>query len=109
MHIKTLAFNTLFPVSGSLALLFALGCDPVKPKLPEPTPAAAAVTIETEPAGAPIVIDGVPIGNGPQTVKLNPGPHVLKSTMTGYFPAEQRVMVSGRKPITFPLHLVASH
>ncbi len=84
-------------------------CEAQKPQLPEALPSASDITLTTEPAGATIVVDGIPIGTGPQTVKLNPGPHRLKALLNAYFPAEQRITVNGREKQTITLTLVASH
>jgi hypothetical protein len=92
--------------------LLALGaCEPAKVGgLPEPGPNAVAVTLTAEPAGTSLVVDGTPVGKTPQTVKLNPGPHRVKGLLSGYFSAEQRIVVSsGAEAPKVHLTLVASH
>lgn len=92
-------------------MLGGLGCEPAKlGGLPEPGPNAVEVTISTQPAGAGVVVDGTPVGNGPVTVKLNPGPHRLKAAKSGYFAADQKLVVaSGEAAKAVELTLVASH
>lgn len=100
---------------GGAALVLALlglgACEPAKlGGLPEPGPNAVEVTINTQPAGAGVVIDGTPVGNGPVTVKLNPGPHRVKAAKSGYFAADQKLVVaSGEAAKAVELTLVASH
>lgn len=91
--------------------LLAAACEPAKlDGLPKPGPSAVEVTVTTTPPGATIVIDGNPMGAGPVTVKLNPGPHRLKGAKSGYFSADQRIVVaSGEQPKKVVLTLVSSH
>ena len=102
---RPFAFAILFSLSAALA------CEPVKVDgLSEPGAQAVEVAIMTTPPGATVVVDGTPLGPAPHTVKLNPGPHVIKATKSGYFPAEERVRLSasdGARTVT--LTLVASH
>lgn len=88
-----------------------LACDPVKVgSLREPGPGAVEIAITSEPAGAEVTVDGTPIGPAPKKVRLNPGPHTIKATKSGYFAQEQRLMVSsGEAPPPVSLTLVASH
>lgn len=93
-----------------LLTLATLACEPGKVGgLAAPKPNAVEVTVDTEPPGAAVIIDGTPVGPAPQTVRLNPGPHALKATKSGYFPAEQRLTVSSGEPLGLKLTLVASH
>ena len=87
------------------------GCEPAKlDGLPPPGPSAVEVTVATQPPGATVVIDGTPMGAGPVTVKLNPGPHRLKAAKSGYFAADQKLVVaSGDQPKKIELTLVSSH
>jgi hypothetical protein len=96
-------------VGSALGLLGA--CEPAKlDGLPPPGPSAVEVTIGTQPAGATVVIDGTPMGAGPVTVKLNPGPHRVKAAKSGYFAADQKLVVaSGDAPKKIELTLVSSH
>jgi hypothetical protein len=88
-----------------------LACEPVKVGgLQEPGPNAVEVAITSEPPGADVVIDGTPQGPAPRTVRLNPGPHTIKASKSGYFPQEQRLTVrSGEPGPKLLLTLVASH
>jgi hypothetical protein len=68
------------------------------------------VTITTTPPGASVVVDGVVVGESPVTVPLNPGPHRLRATMSGYYPAsETKIVVVRGEAATHTLALVASH
>jgi hypothetical protein len=103
-------------------LLTLPGC-PSSPSSSEPgagTPAAGkpspgddrrtAITITTTPAGATVVVDGAPVGASPVTVPLTPGPHRLRATMSGYYPApETKIVVERGVTATHALALVASH
>lgn len=93
-----------------LVFLFA-ACEPAKVgRLMEPGPNAVEVLIESEPVGAAVVVDGTPVGPAPQTVKLNPGPHSIKGTKSGYFAADQRLTISSSdKTQRVKLTLIASH
>jgi hypothetical protein len=68
------------------------------------------VTVTTTPPGASVVVDGAVVGEAPITVRLNPGPHRLRATMSGYYPApETRILVERGTATTHALSLVASH
>lgn len=95
----------------SLATL-AAGCEPAKVGgLAEPGANAIQVEITSEPPGASIVVDGTPLGPAPQTVRLNPGPHTVKASKSGYFPQEQKIVLSSpdERPPRVRFTLVASH
>lgn len=93
-----------------LALL-AAACDGGGvPALPDPGPTGVSFTLKSEPAGASLTVDGVPVGTAPATVKLRPGPHRVRASLSGYYPApETRVQVGASEPAELTLHLVASH
>lgn len=97
----------------ALLSLFALGlaCEPAKVgSLSEPGKNAVLVSVDSTPPGATVVIDGTPLGPAPQSVKLNPGPHTVKVMKSGYFPQEQKLIVSSGEPAPkLKLTLVASH
>lgn len=87
-----------------------MGCEAAqKPQLPTPRPSASSITLETSPAGARMTIDGIIVGPSPITVTLNPGPHLVKAALTGYFPVEQKIQVPSKTQKTVQLTLVASH
>ena len=44
----------------------------------------AMIALVSTPAGADVNIDGAFVGNAPATLKLKPGKHTIKVTMTGY-------------------------
>ena len=68
------------------------------------------ITVTTSPPGASVVVDGAVVGEAPVTVPLNPGPHRLRATMSGYYPgAELKIVVERGVPTTHTLSLVASH
>jgi hypothetical protein len=60
------------------------------PARPQPIEASAAVlgvgSVEliSSPDGADIYVDGAFVGNSPATLKLNPGPHAIRVTQSGY-------------------------
>lgn len=73
-------------------------------------PNAAPVTIETVPPGAAVLVDGQPAGNAPVTVLLNPGPHRLRASQSGYYPTQDtKIVVERGQAQTQTLTLVASH
>lgn len=92
-----------------VALVLA-ACDAAQaPSLPA-GPGAADVSVLTVPPGAAVVVDGVGVGLGPVTVKLNPGPHRLRATMSGYYPVQEtKIVVERGVAQTQTLTLVASH
>jgi hypothetical protein len=100
----------LFFSGAALALAFATACEPaVQAGLPPAGPNAIEIAIATEPAGAAVSVDGVPLGNAPQKATLNPGPHTLRAFKSGYFNVEQRVTVASGEATSHVLTLIASH
>jgi hypothetical protein len=68
------------------------------------------ITITTTPPGATVLVDGAAVGSSPVVVPLNPGPHRLRATMSGYYPAqEQRFVVERGVAATHSVALVGSH
>lgn len=89
---------------------FVVGCEPATTaSLPAAGPNAVEMVFQSDPAGAQIIIDGVSIGPAPQTVRLNPGPHRLKASKSGYFAQEQKILVGSAEPTQHQVTLVASH
>lgn len=88
-----------------------LACDPVPTgRLEPPGPRAVEYAFSSAPAGAALFVDGTPVGTAPATLKLNPGPHTVKATLSGYFSQEQRLLVTaGEATGRLELTLVASH
>ena len=90
--------------------LLVVACDAAPAARPAPGPRAIAVTLTSVPAGAVVLVDGAALGESPQTVPLNPGPHRLRATMSGYYPApEQRFVVGTGEPTQVAITLTASH
>ncbi len=82
----------------------SLASIPAGPPVPRPTspvpalataPAApqvfASVQLSSNPSGAEITIDGNDAGNTPSLIKLKPGTHSIRITMTGYTPWERSI------------------
>jgi eukaryotic-like serine/threonine-protein kinase len=74
----------------------------VAPELPKKEAAAprvettASVTFRTDPPGADVWIDQVPVGKSPITQELKPGPHVFSFAAAGYAKREvQRTLEPG--------------
>lgn len=96
-------------VAVSAIVLAAAACEATTPA-PTAGAHAIAIVVRSEPAGATILIDGAAVGVSPATVKLNPGPHRLRASMTGYYPApETKIQVGAGEPKEHTLTLVASH
>ncbi len=95
----------------SLSLCFVGACtDAPAVGLPDPGPAATPLTITTTPGGATVTVDGVGVGNSPVTVQVRPGPHRLRASMSGYYPApETKIVVERGTAATHALSLVPSH
>lgn len=98
-----------------LLSILLVGCE-ASPPAPATAAAAAAgpnaieITVSTTPPGATVVVDGVAVGPSPAKVKLNPGPHRLRASMSGYYPApESKIQVGASEPRAHTLTLVASH
>ncbi len=90
--------------------LALLSCENAPPAAVVAAPGAADVTVVTQPAGAGVLVDGAPVGPGPVTVKLSPGPHRLRASMSGYYPVQEtKIVVERDTPATHTLTLVASH
>ncbi len=69
-----------------------VGPSGITPPAPGPAPdAAASVQLSSSPAGADITIDGSYVGNTPTLIKLKPGPHSIKMTLSGYAPWERSI------------------
>ena len=97
----TLAF-LLFPLAAA--------CDASGPALPPAGPNAVEIAVDSAPSGASITVDGSIVGTAPQVVKLNPGPHRLRASMSGYYPTQDtKIQVGEGEPTKHTLSLVASH
>jgi hypothetical protein len=73
-------------------------------------PNAIEMAVKSNPPGAIVIIDGVSLGTAPTTVKMNPGPHRARASMSGYYPPpETRFQVGASEPREVTINLVASH
>lgn len=95
----------------AVSVVVPLACDPVPTgRLEPPGPRAVEYALASDPAGATLFVDGTPVGTAPATLRLNPGPHTVKATLSGYFSQEQRLLVTaGEATGRLELTLVASH
>jgi hypothetical protein len=86
------------------------GCESSStPTLPA-GPNAIEMAVKSNPPGATVIIDGVPLGTAPTTVKMNPGPHRARASMSGYYPPpETKFQVGDGQPHEVTINLVASH
>lgn len=106
---KLLIAVSLVVVLGAGAL-GAAACEASAANVTHAGPNAIEIVVRTEPAGATIIVDGAPAGPSPATVRLNPGPHRLRASMSGYYPApETKIQVGASEPREHVLTLVASH
>ena len=81
----------------------------------EPAPAAAsppatgALSVETDPPGATVLLDGTAVGTTPlRAVQVAPGPHHVRAQAAGYLPAEERVTVEAGAASTLVLPLAVT-
>jgi hypothetical protein len=89
---------------------FLVACEGGGPALPAPGPNAIEIGVKTEPPGGNVIVDGIPVGPSPQKVKLNPGPHRVKASMSNYYPsADLKIQVGATEPKEITIPLVASH
>lgn len=99
-------------LASMMVTVVALACEASAPAsaVTPAGPNAIEIVVRTEPSGAIVVVDGAPAGPSPATVKLNPGPHRLRASMSGYYPApEAKIQVGASEPREHVLTLVASH
>lgn len=93
-----------------VAALLVAACEAATAPAPIVGANAIEIVVRSEPPGATILIDGAAVGASPATVKLNPGPHRLRASMSGYYPApETKIQVGKSEPRQHTLTLVASH
>ncbi len=103
---RTLTFAALC----SAFLFTSAGCKPAGPALPAAGPNAVEMEVTSKPEGATVVVDGSALGKTPVKVKLNPGPHRARASMSGYYPPpEARFQVGAGEPTTITIPLMASH
>ena len=105
--IKNLTIAVVLVVVAGLG---SMGCEASPANVTHAGPNAIEIVVRTEPPGATVVVDGAPAGPSPATMKLNPGPHRLRASMSGYYPApEAKIQVGASEPREHVLTLVASH
>ncbi|HMV67578.1 MAG TPA: LPS assembly lipoprotein LptE [Myxococcota bacterium] len=61
---------------------------------PPPPPAYVRVEVVAKPAGASVILDGIMMGSAPTALEATRGVHVISVEMPGWFPWEQRVMIT---------------
>ena len=93
------------PLTGAALLLLLVGAGAffslrsgpsrTRPASPPAAPAPAVLTIETDPPGALILVDGKEAGRSPLTLDtLGPGEHTVSATLEGRRPAERQVKLA---------------
>ncbi len=65
-------------------------------------PASGSVYLESEPAGAAVIIDGIASGTTPAILMLEPGTHTIIAERTGYLPYKGTVMVPPGQTLHYP-------
>jgi len=70
----------------------------------------ATVTVQTDPAGAEVLVDGVGLGRSPldAPVYLKPGKHVIEAKLAGHASAQQAVAASEGQRVPLSLSLAAA-
>lgn len=63
------------------------------------------LTVNSDPAGATLCVDGVPVGVTPYTAEFTPGSHTLEVSLPGYAPAEARVDLPTDRALSVSLPL----
>jgi hypothetical protein len=93
------------------AMIAMLACESSSsPALPAAGPNALEIEVTSTPPGASVVVDGVASGVTPVKLKLNPGPHRARASMSGYYPPpEMRFQVGADQLTTVNIPLMASH
>jgi hypothetical protein len=61
-------------------------------RLADWAPTPGVLSVESQPRGAAIALDGDAAGYAPLRLELEPGPHRLEATLPGHAPAERRVV-----------------
>ncbi|WP_437735857.1 PEGA domain-containing protein [Sorangium sp. So ce1335] len=69
----------------------------------------ASVTVEVEPAGAEVTVDGAPVGKAPLKlpVFLDPGEHEIAARLDGHVPEKRAVTAKAGETATVSLRLAA--
>jgi hypothetical protein len=61
-------------------------------RLADWAPTPGVLSVESQPRGAAIALDGDAAGYAPLRLELEPGPHRLRATLPGHAPTERRVV-----------------
>jgi PEGA domain len=67
---------------------------------PSPPPQACTVTVNSDPTGADITVDGNYSGSTPSTLKLSAGSHVLDVSKEGFGKWERKISIEAGGNIT---------
>jgi formylglycine-generating enzyme required for sulfatase activity len=67
------------------------------------TPAWGNVSIATQPAGAEVYVDDMPIGHTPITAEILQGEHAARVTLSGYKPWTNELSVTANEALSLPL------
>jgi formylglycine-generating enzyme required for sulfatase activity len=68
----------------------------------ELTPNWAPVEIATAPAGASVLVDGMPAGTTPTVLELEAGEHELEVRLAGYNAWQNKIEVTANRPLSLP-------
>lgn len=63
------------------------------------------LTVKSDPPGATLAVDGVPVGVTPYTAEFTPGTHLVKVSMPGYADAEASIDLPADRAISVALPL----
>ena len=66
------------------------------------TPSWAPVEIETQPAGATVLVDGEPRGTTPARLEIDAGEHEIEVRLAGYNAWQSKIDVTANRPLTLP-------
>jgi formylglycine-generating enzyme required for sulfatase activity len=66
------------------------------------TPNWAPVTLSTQPPGATVLVDGVPVGVTPLEMQLTAGQRDLEARLTGYNAWHDKLQVTANAPVQLP-------
>jgi hypothetical protein len=112
--VSTLRLKGLWVIGVVLVILAACSAPPVlapavetaNTPVPEPTGkivATALLTIQTQPAGAQVLVDGQAVGTSPITLTLAPGDHRIAVSADGFLPLTETItLAAGQQGIYSP-------
>ncbi len=64
--------------------------------------------VVTQPAGARVIIDGIPHGVAPARLELTGGRHIVRLERTGFYPTAELVEVTSRRETVYSIRLNAT-